>query len=89
MTGKILVKSMRTLVGLATLMLLAGCATATRLSHGSVPCQEHEMQIVDEQRSLGSPDTWTVNCRGKTYYCSARYGGQYGATEVSCIEVDE
>ena len=47
------------------------------------------MEIVDEQKTMGSPDTWAVLCRGKTYYCSARYGGQYGATAVSCVEVDE
>ena len=88
MTGKILVRIMRTLVGFATLMLLTGCATALGLSQGSVPCQPEEMQIVDEQRSLGNPDTWTVICHDKRYYCAARYG-QHSATAVNCIEVDE
>ena len=77
------------LVGLATLMLLTACATAQSLSYGNVPCREDEMEIIDEKTDIGgSPTAWTVICRDKRYYCSARYG-QHSAPEVDCIEADE
>ena len=89
MNGRMLFKFMLGLLSLTTMMLLTGCATATGLSHGSVPCQEQEMEIIDEQKFMGNPTTWAVICHGKTYYCSARYGGQYSTTAVNCVEADE
>ena len=78
------------LVGLATLMLSIGCSTALSLSQGSVPCQQAEMEIVDEKGSIGgsNPDSWTVICHGRRYYCGARYGEHAGAV-VNCIQADD
>ncbi len=91
MTRNIIFRSTLGLVGLATLMLLTGCMTALSLSQGNVPCRQDEMEIVNEQGSIGGfdPDSWTVICHGKQYYCGARYGGEYGPTVVDCIQADD
>jgi len=75
MTRDTKLRSMLGLVGLAILMLLTGCLGAQALSQGNVPCQQDEMKIVDEGGSVwrGSPTSWAVICRGKTYYCGARH----------------
>ncbi len=92
MTRNTKLRSMLGLVGLAILMLLTGCLDAQALSQGNVPCRQGEMEIVDEENlgvfGEGSPTSWTVICRGKTYYCGARYS-QYDATEVDCVRADE
>ena len=89
MTRNIIFRSMLGLGGLATLMLMTGCATAQSLSQGSVPCQEDAMEIIDETKAIGgNPTSWTVICRDKRYYCSARYG-QYSAPAVNCVLADE
>ncbi len=53
MTRNIIFRSTLGLVGLATLILLTGCATALDLSQGLVPCRQDEMEIVDEQGMIG------------------------------------
>ena len=72
-------------------MLLTGCVSAQALSQGNVPCRQDEMEIVDEENlgvfGEGSPTSWTVICRGKSYYCGARHS-EY-ATVVDCIEADD
>jgi len=82
-------KAMKTFT-LLILVLLAGCATALDLSRGNVPCRQDEMEIIEEEGTVGGglPDSWTVICHGKSYYCAARYG-QYSAAAVNCIEAEE
>ena len=89
MTRNIIFRGMLGLVCLATLMLLTGCFSAQALSQGSVPCRQDEMEIVDEQGTIGggNPDSWTVICHDKRYYCGARYG-QHSAPAVNCVLVD-
>ena len=91
MTRNIIFRSTLGLVGLATLILLTGCTTALGLSQGLVPCRQDEMEIVDEQGSMitgGQPDSWTVICHGKHYYCGARYSEDHPAI-VNCIQAEE
>lgn len=73
-------------IAVTALLLLSSCYTARTLSQGSVPCRPSEMEIADEKASLGTPDTWTVVCHEKRYYCAARYG-QYSAPAVNCVQV--
>lgn len=92
MTRNIIFRSTRGLVGLATLILLTGCATALELSQGHIPCRQDEMEIVDEENlgafGEGSPTSWTVICRGKTYYCGARHSDDHPAI-VNYIQADD
>ena len=89
MTRNIIFRSTLGLVGLATLMLLTGCYTPQGLSMGSVPCQEDQMEIVEEKKTMsGTAESWTVICHDKRYYCSARYG-QYSAPAVNCILAEQ
>ena len=69
---------------LIALLLLTGCVTPQQLSQGSVPCRADEMAISDQNTPPFGPQTWTVLCHDKRYYCAARYG-QYSAPAVNCI----
>ena len=69
---------------LMVLTLLTGCVTPQMLSLGSVPCRADEMTIFDQESPLAGPQTWTVLCHDKGYYCAVRYG-QYSAPAVNCI----
>ncbi len=91
MTRNISFRNLLALTALSALMLLTGCAAdAFLLSQGNVPCRQEEMEIVDLEKSIiVGPTSWTVNCRGKQYFCAARHGGDYAATEVDCIQADE
>ena len=89
MTRNISFRSVLALTALSILMLLTGCANTFALSQGNVPCRQDEMEIIDEERAFWGQVSWTVNCRGKQYFCSARPGGEYAATEVDCIQADE
>jgi hypothetical protein len=71
-----------------------GCAPSLKsYSVGRVGCPADEIEISDENEDVGAK-TWTVSCRGQTYYCGMTvtanpgvYGGQIGvssATDVSC-----
>ena len=82
-------RNMLGLGGLSTLMLLTGCYTAKDLSTRYVPCSQEEIQIVDERGSIRgtNPDSWPVICKGKEYYCAARYS--QGTPKVDCIQSDE
>ena len=90
MTRNIIFRSTLGLVGLATLILLIGCATALDLSQGLIPCRQDEMEIVDEQGLIGGaqPDSWTVICHGRHYYCGAKYTQDH-APVVNCIQADD
>lgn len=63
--------------------LTAGCYTPQKLSLGSVPCYEDDIEIAEEKSSFGSPHTWIAICKGKRYYCSARYA-ENSAPAVNC-----
>jgi hypothetical protein len=89
MIRNVCLRNMLELGGIATMMLLIGCYSAKDLSTRYVPCSQEEIQIVDERGSIQgtNPDSWTVICHGKEYYCAARYS--QGAPKVDCIESDE
>ena len=89
MIRNVCLRKMLELGGIATMMLLTGCYSAKGLSTRYVPCSQEEIQIVDERGSIQgtNPDSWTVICHGKEYYCAARYS--QGAPKVDCIESDE
>ena len=64
-------------------VLLVGCHAPQKLTLGSVPCYEDEIEIIEEDASFGSPHTWIAVCKGKRYYCSARYA-EKSAPAVNC-----
>ena len=76
-------------VCLLTMMSVTACYTPQGLAVGSVPCNEDEMQIIDEKESiLSSTESWTVICKDERYYCSARRGSN-APPAVNCVLVEE
>jgi len=78
---------MRRLLSWATVFCVSitGCATLPILSSGQVGCPSEEIQIANDEQGWATR-TWTAECRGKLYYCTAFSSGQQGSTQVACKE---
>lgn len=59
--------------------LLAGCAAhdawREKLTSGEIGCPPSEINIADSDRNL-TTITWTAQCRGETFYCTASNAGR-------------
>jgi hypothetical protein len=77
----------RTIASILLLLLVPalGCASLQNVTSGQIGCPAEEIQIVSDEAGWGTR-TWTAQCHGKTYYCSAHGGGQYSTPQVSCKE---
>jgi hypothetical protein len=62
---------------------LAGCASLQSASSGQVGCAEQDIKISDDKTGWDTR-TWTAECHGKKFYCSALGNNQ--STQVSCKE---
>jgi hypothetical protein len=72
----------RVLFVLAALCSLAGCATLEQTTSGQIGCPQDEIVILEDKQGWATR-SWTAECRGKRYYCSA-VGGE--SVDVSCNE---
>lgn len=68
---------------LAWLVALGGCTTLADVSSGHVGCPPGAITISDERQSWGG-STWTAECNGQRYTCSAHGGGSESTPQVSC-----
>jgi hypothetical protein len=75
-------------LGFALLLSTAsGCASAfpvQGVTSGQIGCPEEDITITNDEPGFNER-TWTAECNGRTYYCSAVGGGHGGGT-VSCKE---
>ena len=69
------------LLGLAT--LASGCTTTAEVSSGYVGCPADEI-VVSNEKSSWSARTWTATCRGRTFHCVSRGGGEDHPSEIAC-----
>lgn len=72
----------------ATVALFAGCSSLQAITSGQVGCAERDITITEEDTGWAAR-TWTAECNGKTYFCSAITGGQNSGGQVSCKEATE
>ncbi|MBN1609988.1 MAG: hypothetical protein JW940_25400 [Polyangiaceae bacterium] len=56
--------------GAVLAVVATGCANLAAATSGRIGCPASEIEISDDQDHAGSR-TWTANCRGRVYYCSA------------------
>jgi hypothetical protein len=69
----------------ASCALLCGCASLTAVSSGQIGCAQSDISITNDEIGFGTR-TWTAECHGRTYFCSAHGGSQYAASQVTCKE---
>lgn len=70
-------------IPLLLVLSLVGCASLKRVSSGRVGCPESEIKITEDRHGWGTR-TWTAECRGKRFFCSAHAAGE--SEQVSCQE---
>ncbi|HEY2404924.1 MAG TPA: hypothetical protein VGI10_02930 [Polyangiaceae bacterium] len=73
------------LLGLLSLAVLGGCFDRQTATAGQIGCPASELEISDDDLSVGSTDTWTATCRDHTFICSHITRGSSGIG-VSCHE---
>jgi hypothetical protein len=73
----------RTLLLVAIAVAMTGCATLQHVSSGQTGCSPEEIAISNDQGGWGTR-TWTAECRGQVYQCSAHGGGSHSTAQVSC-----
>jgi hypothetical protein len=66
---------------------LTACASLEAVTAGHVGCPPDEITVSGESETWGA-SSWTAECHGKLYYCSAAGGGR-GAPDVACREATE
>ena len=76
-------KSTAGFVVLILMVAASACATLQQYTSGQVGCGPDEIVISNEDHVLGVA-TWTAECRGQKYFCSAQGGGKYATPQVSC-----
>lgn len=62
---------------------VVACTTLADLSSGQVGCPPADVQITDERIALSSR-TWTAECEGRRFNCTAHGGGEGTTDQVSC-----
>ena len=56
-----------------------------RVTSGPVGCPASDIEITSKDTDwVGNARTWTAECHGKTYYCSAQGGGGNAAPVAVC-----
>jgi len=67
---------------------LSACFTNTaipeQITSLNVDCKTTEVQISDEVIELSGEQSWTAECKGKTYTCS-----YLAESDMGCYELDE
>lgn len=76
-------KMPRALLLSATAVMMTGCATLQQVSSGQTGCSPDEIAISNDQRGF-STRTWTAECKGQIYQCSALSGGSHSTPQVNC-----
>jgi hypothetical protein len=71
------------LVSVVMVVATSACATLQQYSSGQTGCGPDEIVISNEEHALGVA-TWTAECRGQKYFCSAHGGGKNATAQVSC-----
>lgn len=61
-----------------------GCASLQSASSGQIGCAEKDIVIKDDQMGWNTR-TWTAECHGKRFYCSAVQTGKE-QSQISCKE---
>lgn len=74
---------MRTLLLAAAASLSLGCTTLADVSSGQIGCSPEEIAVSEDNKGWGAR-TWTAECKGVTYQCSAHGGGEGSTSQVSC-----
>lgn len=64
-------------------LLVFGCASLSSVTSGQIGCPEDQISISND-KSGWTTRTWTAECQGKQYYCSAHGGGEGSTAQVSC-----
>jgi hypothetical protein len=65
----------------------AGLFPVQGVTSGEIGCPAEDITITNDEPGFNER-TWTAECNGRTYYCSAAGGGQGGGV-VSCKESTE
>lgn len=74
---------MRTLFLALAASLSVGCSTLADVSSGQIGCSPEEIAVTEGNGGWGAR-TWTAECKGVTYQCSAHGGGEGSTAQVSC-----
>jgi hypothetical protein len=65
---------------------LTGCAAVLQdVTSGQIGCPAEQIHIVKDDVGWGTR-TWSADCNGKIYFCSAHGGGSHSTAQVSCKE---
>jgi hypothetical protein len=64
-------------------VLMSSCATLQHVSAGQTGCSPEEVAISEDQMGWNTR-TWTAECKGQFFQCSAHGGGAYSTPQVSC-----
>lgn len=75
--------SLRAIAIVVLATAVPGCTTLADVSAGQVGCPPAAITVSDENRTMGGT-TWTAECNGQQYFCSAHGGGEGATTQVSC-----
>jgi hypothetical protein len=75
--------SPRVIIVVVLAAVIPGCTTLADISAGQVGCPPAAITVTDENRTLGG-STWTAECNGQQYYCSAHGGGEGATAQVAC-----
>ncbi len=62
----------------------SGCGNLRAISAGQIGCPENQIKISQEKDSWGT-STWTAECRGRRFFCSAVSTGK-DSSQINCKE---
>ncbi|MBV1857884.1 MAG: hypothetical protein KUG77_05685 [Nannocystaceae bacterium] len=74
---------MRTLLLVMAASLSVGCTTLADVSSGQIGCSPEEITVAEDGNKWAAR-TWTAECTGVTYQCSAHGGGEGATAQVAC-----
>jgi hypothetical protein len=66
----------------------AACASIPAVTSGQIGCAERDIVITDDEVGWATR-TWTAECHGKRYFCSAHGGGGNSTPQVSCTPAND